>query len=101
MGVAAVDGAWACTVDSPMGAQQFTLTVASAGDRFTGRAEGGLGAMEIEDGSVQGDTLAWPMRVTKPMPVTLNCKATVDGDRLEGSVSAGIFGSFPISGTRA
>ena len=99
--MAEVDGAWACTVESPMGEQQFTLTVNRTGDRFTGAAEGGIGAMTIEDGEVDGDTLAWPMRITKPMSITLNCRATVEGDTLEGKVSAGIFGSFPIRGTRA
>ena len=84
-----------------MGEQQFVLTVQSAGTSFTGSAAGGLGTMEIEDGEVAGDELKWPMRVTKPMPVTLNCKATISGDTLEGKVSAGIFGSFPIRGTRA
>lgn len=98
--MASVDGAWNCTVDTPMGAQEFVLTVQSAGTSFTGRAEGGLGAMELE-GDVDGDTLAWPMRVKKPMPVTLNCKATVSGDTLEGKVGAGIFGSFTVKGARA
>lgn len=98
--MADVDGKWNCTVDSPMGAQEFVLTVASTGDSFSGRAEGGLGSMAIEDGTVDGDTLAWPMKVSKPMPITLNCKATISGDSLEGKVSAGIFGKFPITGTR-
>lgn len=97
----AVDGAWACTVDTPMGEQSFTLTIVTHGDRFTGRAEGALGAMDIEEGTVEGDRLAWPMRVAKPMPVTLACAATVDGDRMEGDVAAGIFGRFALRGTRA
>lgn len=94
------DGRWACTVDTPMGQQDFTLTVATAGDRFTGSADGSLGSMQIEDGVVDGDTIAWPMRVTKPMPVTLDCKATISGSSLEGQVSAGLFGSFALKGER-
>ena len=95
-----VDGRWTCTVDTPMGQQDFTLTVTSAGDRFTGSAEGGLGTMQIEDGTINGDTIAWPMRVTKPMPITLDCKATVAGDTLAGQVSAGLFGNFALKGER-
>jgi hypothetical protein len=95
-----MDGAWNCTVESPMGAQDFVLTVVSAGTTFAGRAEGGVGAMDVE-GEIEGDTLSWPMRVSKPMPITLNCKATVTGDQLDGTVSAGIFGSFPVRGQRA
>lgn len=95
-----VDGAWNCSIESPMGAQEFVLTVVSNGGTFTGKAEGGMGAMDIE-GEVEGDMLIWSMRVSKPMPVTLSCKATVSGDAIEGKVSAGIFGSFPVTGTRA
>ena len=95
-----VDGTWHCVVNAPMGEQQFVLTVRSAGAGFTGRAEGSLGAIEIEEGEVAGATLKWPMRVKKPLPLTLNCEATVDGDTLAGEVSAGLFGSFAIRGTR-
>ncbi len=97
--MAGVDGKWDCHVDSPMGDQQFVLTVESNGSSFTGRAEGGIGAMDIE-GEVDGDEISWAMRVPKPMPVTLNCKATISGDTLEGKVSAGIFGKFSVTGTR-
>jgi len=41
------------------------------------------------------------MAISKPMPITLSCKATVSGDSLEGKVKAGIFGSFAIKGSRA
>ncbi|NIJ06560.1 hypothetical protein FHS31_000142 [Sphingomonas vulcanisoli] len=98
--MANVDGKWECKVNSPMGEQQFTLTVASAGSSFTGSAEGGMGTMDLE-GEVDGDELIWPMRVTKPMPITLNCRATISGDTLEGKVSAGFMGSFTVTGTRA
>ena len=35
------------------------------------------------------------------MPMTLDCKATVDGDTITGSVGAGAFGSFPLTGSRS
>ena len=38
--------------------------------------------------------------MTVPMPMTLDCKATVEGDTLTGTVGAGAFGSFPLTGTR-
>jgi hypothetical protein len=96
-----VDGKWDCSVSSPMGDQDFVLSVTSAGDRFSGSASGDIGAKEIPDGTVDGDTIAWSMHVSKPMPVTLTCRATISGDTLEGSVKAGIFGSFPVTGKRA
>ena len=98
--MANVDGKWDCAVTTPMGEQTFTLTVNSRGGSFTGSAEGGIGSMEIE-GEVDGDELIWSMRVPKPMPLTLNCKAKVSGDALEGKVGAGIFGKFDVTGQRA
>jgi hypothetical protein len=99
--MASVDGSWNCTASTPMGEQAFTLDVTSSGDRFSGRVAGAIGSKAIEDGTVSGDTLAWTMDVPVPFPVTLDCTATVTGDRLEGSVRAGGFGSFPLAGTRA
>jgi len=99
--MAEVDGKWNCTVDSPMGEQDFVLTVTSNGDSFIGSAEGNIGSRDIPEGVVDGNDLAWTMQISKPMPVTLTCRATVSGDTLEGKVKAGIFGSFPIRGTRA
>lgn len=99
--MADVDGKWNCTVDSPMGEQDFVLTVNSSGGSFSGSAEGNIGSRDIPEGVVDGNDLAWTMQVSKPMPVTLTCRATVSGDTLDGKVKAGIFGSFPIRGTRA
>jgi len=99
--MADVDGKWNCIVDSPMGEQEFVLTVNSSGGSFSGSAEGNIGSKQIPEGVVDGDDLAWTMQISKPMPVTLTCKASVSGDVLEGKVKAGIFGSFPIRGTRA
>jgi hypothetical protein len=101
IGMADVDGKWNCTVESPMGEQEFVLTVISDGDRFTGSAVGNIGSKDIDEGSVDGNTVSWTMHISKPMPLTLACRATVSGDTLEGKVKAGIFGSFPITGTRA
>ena len=98
--MADVDGKWNCSVATPMGDQNFELTVTAVGDRFSGAAAGSFGAMTIPDGTIDGDTLQWSMKVSKPMPLTLTCKAAVTGDALAGQVRAGVFGSFPITGTR-
>ena len=98
--MAKLDGSWDCVVESPIGRQSFVFTIRTAGDRFSGRTEGGLGGMDIDDGMVEGDTLSWSMPVPKPFPMTLACRATIDGDTLDGSVAAGPFGSFPVKGKR-
>jgi hypothetical protein len=97
--MADVDGSWDCTVKSPLGDQKMTVAIESDGSRFTGTASGAMGTNAVE-GDVDGNTLSWKQQVTVPMPMTLDCTATVEGDTLTGSVGAGAFGSFPLSGTR-
>lgn len=98
--MADVDGSWETVVKSPMGDQKATLTVQSSGDSFKGTYAGAMGTTEIKNGKVDGNTISFSLDVTVPMPMTLTGNATVDGDAITGSVTAGAFGSFPMSGTR-
>ena len=97
--MAGIDGTWDSTVKSPLGDQKMTLTVKTDGGTFTGTNSGAMGSTDI-NGTVDGDTIHWTMNITVPMPMTLDCTATADGDTLSGSVGAGAFGSFPLTGTR-
>ena len=96
-----VAGTYNCVTKTPMGEQQSTFTVTVDGDSFTGQNVGAMGTMDVIDGKVAGNRLTWKMDMKVPMPMTLECEATVDGDALTGSVKAGAFGSMAMSGTRA
>lgn len=98
-----VAGTYTTTVKSPMGDQKGTLTVSPSDDgaSWTGNMAGGMGSMDIKDGTISGNTLNWKMDMTVPMPMTLTCEATVDGDSLTGKVNAGAFGDMPLTGERA
>lgn len=96
----AVDGVYETVVKSPMGDQKGTLTVKSDGSSWTGSQVGAMGSVDITDGTVDGNTIKWSMNITVPMPMTLTNEATIDGDTITGSVTAGAFGSFPLNGTR-
>ena len=95
-----VAGTYECITKTPMGDQKSDVTIDVNGDTFTGSNVGAMGSMDLEDGKVDGNTLTWSMKMTVPMPMTLEGSATIDGDVLTGSVKAGAFGSFPMSGTR-
>lgn len=99
--MAGVDGVWECVTKSPLGDQKSTVTVKSDGDSWTGTNVGAMGTAEINDGKVSGNMLTWTMQMTVPMPMTLDCEATIDGDSLTGTIGAGAFGKFPMTGTRA
>ena len=95
-----VAGTYECVTKTPMGDQKSDVTIVVNGDTFTGTNAGQMGSMEMENGKVDGNTLTWTMKMTVPMPMTLEGEATVDGDTITGNVKAGAFGSFPLSGTR-
>lgn len=98
--MANVDGAYDCVAKTPMGDQKGVLTVVSSGDRFNGTFAGALGSLDVNEGKVEGDTLSWKMDMTMPMPMTLECEATVSGDTITGTMQLGAFGASAFSGTR-
>ena len=85
-----------------MGDQKGTLTVVPGddGNTWTGTMAGGMGQMDIDNGTIDGDTISWKMDMTVPMPMTLNCNATVNGDQMTGTVNAGAFGDMALTGER-
>lgn len=98
--MAQVDGSYDCITKSPMGDQKSVFSVNSDGDSFTGKNEGAMGSLDVENGKVDGNKLTWTMAMKVPMPMTLECEATVDGDNVSGTIKAGAFGSMAITGTR-
>ncbi len=95
------DGTWNTTINSPMGSQNGTMSLATDGGTLTGKISGPQGEIDIEDGTVDGDSLAWKANMTSPMPMTLEFTATVAGDEINGEVKLGAFGNATFTGTRA
>ena len=95
------DGTWNTTMNTPMGAQNASVTLATDGDTLTGTMKGPQGELAVEDGKVDGNSLSWKASVTTPMAMTLEFTATVDGDSLSGDVKLGAFGNATFTGTRA
>lgn len=98
-----VGGKWDTTVNSPLGEQKAVLTVnvAPDGQTWTGEQTGAMGALTANNGRIEGNKITWTMDMKVPMPMLLECEATVDGDTMTGGVKAGMFGTSPLKGTRA
>ncbi|MGB0997103.1 MAG: hypothetical protein ACPGXJ_02405 [Pseudomonadales bacterium] len=94
------NGTWNTTINTPMGAQNGTLTLTTDGAELSGTMSSPQGEMAIENGAVDGDTLTWKAAITSPMPMTLEFSASVDGDAITGTVKLGAFGEAEFSGTR-
>jgi hypothetical protein len=97
-----VAGTYDIVTKTPMGDQKGKFVVTPGADgSFTGNVSGDMmGSMDVANGKVDGNKLTWTMDMKVPMPMTLECEATVDGDAIAGSVKAGAFGSMQLSGTR-
>lgn len=95
------DGTWNTKINSPMGAQEGSMTLTTDGSKLTGKLSAPTGEIDIEDGTVDGDNLAWKASMTSPMPMTLEFTAKVSGDEINGEVKLGAFGSATLTGTRA
>lgn len=98
-----VAGTYDCTTTTPLGDQKGVLTVVPSDDgtSFTGGLSNDMmGSMDIESGSIDGNTLNWQMKMTSPMPMDLDCQAIIDGGQLTGTVKAGAFGTMTLTGKR-
>ncbi len=97
----AVDGTWKLSVNTPMGAQESTLVVSTAGGTATAtQSAAGSDPRKVDDVTVSGDNVRWKASVTKPMAITLEFNGTVSGDNINGTVKLGMFGTQSFSGVR-
>jgi hypothetical protein len=94
-----LNGTYAFVANTPMGNQDMTLTITVDGLAFTGTSAGAMGSSDVA-GSVNGNTIVWKQPITVPMPLILDCEATIDGETISGTVDTGAFGTFPIKGTK-
>ena len=95
------DGTWNTIMNTPMGAQNGTMTLTTDGGSLSGKLSGPQGDIDLADGTVDGNSLTWKADITSPMAMTLEFSATVDGAEMSGDVKLGSFGNATFTGTRA
>jgi hypothetical protein len=97
-----VDGTWKLSMQTPIGERRSTLALKSTGGSLAGKLTGEEGnSTDLYDGRASGNDLSFKADIRSPMPLTLEFKASVAGDKISGTVSAGSVGSWPFAGTRA
>lgn len=98
----AADGKWQLTINTPFGAQQSVLNISTSGASLSGTQSAASGDEKpIEEGKISGDQISWKASISKPMAMTLEFSATVQGDSMTGSVKLGMFGTQSFRGVRA
>jgi hypothetical protein len=95
-----VDGEWDVAVKSPMGEQKSVATLKAEGGLLTGQNVSSAETQPLINGKIEGNALSWSMNATSPFPLKLDFAATIAGDRIEGTVKAGMFGAMPLVATR-
>lgn len=93
-----IEGVWKLELKTPMGAQQFTLTLAETPAQ--GQIATPDGVVPLEALAISGDSVTFEFDLTKPMKIHAKGSLTADGDTISGTVRPGPFPAMPISGTR-
>lgn len=97
----AVDGKYKIEINTPMGKQEATLTLKSAGAKLSGTMESTMGRTDFTGGTVKGDEVSWSMDINSPMgSLALTYRGKVVGSDISGDVQAGSFGSSPFKGKK-
>lgn len=97
-----IAGTYDIVTKTPLGDQKGTFTIVVSGESFSGTVTASLlGSMPVTGGKVARNRLTWRMDMKVPMPMALDCEATVDGNTITGAVKAGAFGTFALNGVRA
>ncbi len=95
------DGDWDFSMSSPFGQVSAKVTLKTDGDKLTGAFDlGGDRILEIQEGSIEGDTLSFSITRQGAMTMTYVMSASVDGDTVTGSAAA-MGATAPWSMTRS
>jgi len=80
-----VSGKWATTFKSPDGQERkSSMTLKAEGAKLTGTMEGRQGAVEIQDGKVDGDNISFSVtRKFQDNEFKMNYKGKVAGDEMK------------------
>lgn len=83
-------GAWEMTLETPRGSVTQTLTFAAEGDELVGEATTPNGTIELREVSFEDGALSFQVtRTMRNRELTQSYTATIEGDRMTGTVSGG------------
>ena len=102
-GSADIVGKWTYEMNIPMPDNTGIILIEKTGDTYKvsiATVEDLTDFEEIEDIELDGDNLVFDFDVTEGMTMNVEMDLTFDEESFEGTVTAGQFGTFDMSGTR-
>src|SRR5262249_51225245 len=95
-----VAGVWTINVEAPDGAHSSTLNLRQDGTVLSGDIATPMGNATIGAGRLSGNEISLEFSLTiEGQPTAVSLKGTIQGNALQGTVSAG-GQNFPVTGTR-
>ena len=96
----AVDGTYKIEIETPIGKQEATMALKTAGEKLSGTAESPLGKGDFT-GTVKGNDLSWSLEVNSPMgKIKLDFTGKLSGNDISGQVKLGGFGNSSFKGKK-
>ena len=93
------DGIWKVTLSTKLGAQDIQFHMMTQGTQVNCLIESPMGNMEVT-GTIDGNSLGWDMKITKPIPMKARYDIEIDGDTIKGTAKLGFLGKAKLSGQR-
>ena len=79
-----VAGTWTASIDTQIGVQNYTYTFKVDDGKLTGTAKSPFGEINITEGTVKGDTIAFVENVEyQGMPLRIEYTGKVAGDQIQ------------------
>lgn len=100
--VVQAEGTWLYTIDSPQGGEG-TLVITKEGDKYSGTINNKRFNKEIPltEVTVNGNELSFSYHVAfGPNEMDIQVKSIITGNDLNGNMTVGQFGTFPIKATK-
>jgi cytochrome P450 len=90
---------WNLVLQTPMGPQEMQALLKVTGSTLTGKIQSQIGTDDIK-GSASGYNLTWKLKMTQPVEIELEFKATATGNSMTGEVKLGAFGTAQLTGEK-
>ncbi len=98
-----IEGEWSYKMEIPTPENEGTMTIKKSDSGYTVTLVSPADPDEpetIEDVELDGDTMTFSFDVTDGMQMTIEMELTFTEESFEGTITAGQFGSFPMSGEK-